>query len=329
MMTIILYKHDFIFLIMSYSEKKALKEITEHFTTLSQLTIETRELLEFKSLKKVDEIALSCAKLNKQVNIILKQWYPEIKEMKDKLDIKSQLKFYYELIDKLSDFVRNVENFQKIDDGYYENLIEFILDKNELINGKYREICSSELIAFYDKKSREQLEAILEQKAQNLEREYFMMGPLEEEIRKNTRIFGADLVSICPADSLKGNAKLDPTIILKDAQTVVSFAVAFKITKLIEISDGDASKKESLQKKNLDKIEKITNDLMEYLRSKKYQVANYTKVDEFTECPNKNTRKFMDELSLLHKFLKDGTPIDDSYQFFVGSVITNANLLSD
>ena len=83
------------------------------------------------NLKVGDQIARICAECNKKINLILKKYYPEIKELNDKLTIKTHLKFYYDLIDKLTDFIRNVEQFNKIDDKYYETLIEFINNKNE------------------------------------------------------------------------------------------------------------------------------------------------------------------------------------------------------
>ena len=80
-------------------------------------------------MKNINEIAKLCADFNHNINLILKKYYPEIKAMDDKLEIKSKLKFYYDLIFYLTDLVRNIENFQKIDQEYYDKLVEFIHDK--------------------------------------------------------------------------------------------------------------------------------------------------------------------------------------------------------
>ena len=123
--------------------------------------------------------------------------------MKDKLVIKSTLKFYYDLIDKLTDLVRNIENFQKIDPDYYKKLIEFIEDKDILINGKYKTICSQELTAFYDPTSRANLEKIISEKFLSKSKQYFTFGSLEEEIKKIAQLAGADYISIVPpSDSI-------------------------------------------------------------------------------------------------------------------------------
>ena len=123
---------------MSYIEKKYLLKINEIFEDLPILENYLIQLLNRNSVKVIDEIASVCAKFNKSINLILKKYYPEIKEMKDKLEIKSVLKFYYDLIAKLTDLVRNIENFQRIDSEYYDKLIEFIDNKETLINGEYK-----------------------------------------------------------------------------------------------------------------------------------------------------------------------------------------------
>ncbi len=135
---------------MSYIEKKYNSKIKETFNKQIELEKDLIIELQRKSVNNVNEIAQLCANFNRNINLILKKYYPEIKEMKDKLQIKSTLKFYYDLIDKLTDLVRNIENFQTIDVEYYDKLIEFIDDKENLINGKYKKICSQELTAFYD-----------------------------------------------------------------------------------------------------------------------------------------------------------------------------------
>ena len=87
---------------MSYIEKKYLEKINEIFDQLSILDDEIFEVIKERSIKHEDKFASLCASVNKQVNIILKKYYPDIKELDDKLDIKSKLKYYYELIDKLT-----------------------------------------------------------------------------------------------------------------------------------------------------------------------------------------------------------------------------------
>lgn len=205
--------------IVSYIEKKYKDNINETFDIMTALEADLLNMMEQRSIDRVDGIAKMCAILNQHVNIILKQYYPEIVELSDKLDIKSRLKFYYDLIENLTDFVRNVEEFKKIDDNYYNVLIDFINDKEMLISGKYRSICSQELTAFYDPQCRDNLEKVIAQKLQNQSREFFAMGPLESEIKKIAQIRGADQVSIHGIEAIN-NLELFET-----AQSVIKFSV--------------------------------------------------------------------------------------------------------
>ena len=230
---------------MSYIEKKYKNKIHEIFDELPSLESHLVELLERNSVKVVDEVAQICAKFNKQINLILRQYYPEIKEMKDKLEIKSILKFYYDLIDKLTDLVRNIENFKKIDPEYYEKLIEFIDDKENLINGKYKLICSHELTAFYDPAARANLEKIISEKFLSRSKEYFTFGSLEEEIKKIARIAGANQVLI---DKVDDSIKEE----LKSASSVIKYSV----------SNED----------DLKRLENIGTELRRFLVSKNYDV---------------------------------------------------------
>ncbi|TFF91840.1 MAG: hypothetical protein EU543_06115 [Promethearchaeota archaeon] len=182
---------------MSYIEKKYLRKIYDTFDELTRIDEKLLELIEYRSINKADEIAKSLANLNKKINLILRQYYPEIKEMDEKLKIKSRLKFYYDLLDKLTDFIRNVENFRKLDDRYYQFLIDFIHEKEDLINNKYKGIATRELTSFYDKKSRDNLEKILESKLKLRDREYFTFGGLEQELKK---ISGVESLVIKSAD---------------------------------------------------------------------------------------------------------------------------------
>ena len=181
---------------MSYIEKKYNNKISEVFEELAKIEQDILELFTFKSINYSDKIAKLCALSNRNINLILKKYYPEIKQISDKLRIKSRLKFYYDLIDKLTHYIRCVEEFQKLDDQYYEAIMEFIEEKEELISGKYREICVHELTVFYDKKTREDLERVLSEKIEMGSKQFFTFGSLEAEIKKIARIAGADDVAI-------------------------------------------------------------------------------------------------------------------------------------
>ena len=181
---------------MSYIEEKYAEKILKILDNLSSVEQDIGKLLEDKTIKHSDKIATLCAQCNTDLNLILKKYYPEIKSLDSKLQIKSRMKFYFELIDKLTDFIRNIETYQKLDDKYYELIIEFIRNKEFLISGKYTDICSQELIVFYDKTTRAHLEEILGKKLMIHERQFFTLGPLEEEIKKIANIAGADEVAI-------------------------------------------------------------------------------------------------------------------------------------
>ena len=230
---------------MSYIEKKYLNNIKEIFGQLMDLDKEVLDLITQRSIKHGDEVAKICGDINKKVNIILGKYYPEIKDMNDKLEIKASLKFYYDLIDKLTHFIRCIENFQKLDDKYYNILIEFMEEKDILISGKYKAICTQELTAFYDPKSRDALESILTQKISRKTNQFFTMGPLEEEIKKIAKIAGANSVSIKSAENFK-----DETF--KNALSVIIFTV--------------------LPEDDEEKLVKIGKELQEYIESKKHFV---------------------------------------------------------
>ena len=231
---------------MSYIEKKYRLKITEIFEDLPSLETHLIQLLNRNSVKVVDDIASVCAKFNKSINLILKKYYPEIKEMKDKLEIKSILKFYYDLIDKLTDLVRNIDNFQKIDPEYYDKLIEFTNNKTELIEGKYKAICAQELTAFYDPTSRAHLEKIISEKFLMKSKQYFTFGSLEEEIKKIAKITGANQVSIMRVSELYKKE-------LESAESIIAYTV----------SDD----------KDEEILSKIGAELKQYLESKNYYVV--------------------------------------------------------
>ena len=231
---------------MSYIEKKYLEKINEIFQGLTVLDGNLLELMEQKSIKYVDDYALICANITKQVNLILKKYYPEIKEMSHKLEIKSKLKFYYDLMNNLTDLVRHVENFEKIDDNYYRLFIDFIKDKDILISGKFRAISSQELTAFYDKETRNALEAIVAEKFEAKNHEFFAMGPLESELKKIGKIAGADDILIKPLNEVLKKETFE------SAQTVLELMVNPKANKSI--------------------INKVGQELRDFLESKKYKV---------------------------------------------------------
>ncbi|MFX1391156.1 MAG: hypothetical protein ACFE9Z_13910 [Promethearchaeota archaeon] len=219
---------------MSYIEKKYYIKIKEIFEGLSNLDLTLLNQLRKKSVKNINEIAKLCAEFNHNINIILKKYYPEIKEMNDKLEIKSNLKFYYDLIFKLTDLVKNVENFQNVDQEYYDKLIEFINEKEQLISGKYRVICSQELTAFYDQTSRNNLEKILLEKIESKSRQYFTFGSLEEEIKKIAKLEGAVSIIISVADELsKEELESAKSIIIFDSGEQPDFAKLDKIGQRI------------------------------------------------------------------------------------------------
>ncbi len=181
---------------MSYIEKKYNNKIAEVFDQLSAIEQDVLRLLTNKSIEFSDKIAKLCALCTNNINLILKKYYPEITQIDDKLKIKAKLKFYYDLIDKLTHYIRCVEEFQKLDDQYYDAIIEFIEDKENLISGKYQDISAHELTVFYDKKTLEDLESVLIEKVESRSRQFFNFGSLEEELKKIARLTGADSVTV-------------------------------------------------------------------------------------------------------------------------------------
>ncbi|TFF96163.1 MAG: hypothetical protein EU547_06735 [Promethearchaeota archaeon] len=201
---------------MSYIEKKYFQKIIEIFDNLKKSDKTLLDLIKQKSLKKADDISTELASVNRNLNLILGKYYPEIKDLNDKLKIKSIMKFYYDLLDKFTDFLRHVENFNRLDDRYYDSIITFIHDKESLINNKYRRIVSQELMNFYDQKSRENLERILASKMESKNREFFTIGSLEEEIKKIAKINGATKIVFNKPEKKHRSE-------MKDAKTVISY----------------------------------------------------------------------------------------------------------
>ena len=206
---------------MSYIEEKYTKKINEILDNLVTIEEDLKGLLSERSIKNSDKIAQLCAYCNKDINLILKKFYPEVKNLDSKLEIKSRMKFYYDLIDKLTDFIRKIDEFKKLDEKYFDALIEFIEDKSVLIREKYTPIVKNELTAFYDKKSRENLEKILEEKLTQKEHQFFTMGPLEEEIKKIGRIKGASEVIIFSTEQIK----MKDLKLIKNPNTIIQYSV--------------------------------------------------------------------------------------------------------
>lgn len=203
---------------MSYIEEKYNKVINEIFEGLKESELNLINLFERKSLGIADEVAKICAATTKQINLILKKYYPEIIKMDYKIEIKSSLKFYFDLIDKLTDFIRHCEQLDRIDENYYDVVLKFLKEKDSLIAGKYRNIVTQELTNFYDEKSRNVLEKIIAQKFALRERNFFMFANLEEEIRKVAKLAGADYIRILKADD---QAKT----LLDSAKSIIRFYV--------------------------------------------------------------------------------------------------------
>lgn len=247
----------------SYIEKKYNTKIKETFEQLSILDDSLLIQLSKKSVKNINEVAKLCADFNHNINLILKKYYPEIKEMNDKVIIKSTLKFYYDLIYKLTDLVRNIENIQKIDQEYYDKLIEFINEKESLISGKYRIISAQELSAFYDQNSRQNLEKILLEKIESKSRNYFTFGSLEEEIKKIALMAGSSSVIITVADKL---CKED----LESAKSIIIFDIG--------------------EDQDFRYLTKIGEEIKKYLDSKNYEsvVKNGTIITDAKLLPDKN-----------------------------------------
>ena len=230
---------------MSYIEKKYSNKITEVFDDLASIEHDILQLFNDKSIAFSDKIAKLCALCTNKVNVILKKYYPEIKQIDDKLRIKSRLKFYFDLIDKLTHYIRCVEEYQKLDEQYYDAIIEFFEDKETLISGKYTDISSHELTVFYDKKTREELENVLIEKVESGSKQFFTLGSLEEEIKKIARIVGAEEVSI-----LNDKEMLKRAEFIANPRAIIQYSVYFRDEELLK---------------------DIGRELKEYLSSKGYE----------------------------------------------------------
>ncbi len=259
---------------MSYIEKKYKDKIAEVFLEITELEKKLVETLSKQSLKEADNIGKLCAGCNKHINIILKKYYPEIVQISDKLEIKSRLMFYYDLIDKLSTLIRAFENFQKVDPAYYEKIVEFINDKEVLVAGKYKAISTQELTAFYDPQSRKHLEQILMQKLATKEREFFTFGSLEQEIKKIAKVVGATGVRIRSISSLDESDREEAKNSVSSPQSIVKFEVDLEEKRVRELlSNKDFKSLKKLDAETKDKLIQIYNELKKYLESKQHEVV--------------------------------------------------------
>ena len=313
----------------SFIEKRNRKQIFEIFSQLEPHVEAVKELINQHSMKIVDKIAENLGAVTKYVNQVLKL-YPEIKDMGIKIEIKANLQFYYDLMAKLSDFLRHVEQFHKLHEDYYKVIFEFLEEKEHLIHTKYHQIAQQELIAFYDEGRRERLSHILEQKMAAGEREYFTIGPLEQEIKKIAKIAGADIISIKTASSLENIDPLNPKEILESAESVVNFAVMYD-EKHIERMRLRKETDEYIdyKQKAHEKLIKIDAELKDYLQSKGYQTANYQDLTQLSKVSPKTVQSTMEKLDLKRRYLSDGKPITKTHHFLIASILTDAKLLSD
>ncbi len=120
----------------------------------------------------------------------------------------------------MTHFIRCVEEFQKLDDQYYDSIIDFIEEKEDLISGKYTDISSNELTVFYDKKTREDLERVLIEKIESGSRQFFTLGSLEEELKKIARIAGADAVTIIDNEEILKRSEF-----INDPKAIIHYSV--------------------------------------------------------------------------------------------------------
>ncbi|MHA1148670.1 MAG: hypothetical protein ACTSR8_10540 [Promethearchaeota archaeon] len=313
---------------MSFIEKRNKERIFYIFKQLKNIEDNLIKLFRQRSIKVVDDVATSCSNLNKDINEILKL-YPEIVNMGDKIIIKSNLQFYYDCLDKLTDFVRHVDQFHQLHKEYFDSIVEFIENKEELIQNKYKPIANQELIAFYDKSTRKALDSILQAKITNKEHEFFTFGPLEQEIKKIARTAGADLISILSAENLKASDIFNPFDLLEEAQSVISFAIAYSGNTLRRSRVPYKEGYEDFLDKNFQRFLNINKELLDYLRSKNYKAVCWRELDHVENYKEANEDDELRILDLNRIYLANGDPITTQHLFFINSVVTDAKLLPD
>ncbi|TXT61468.1 MAG: hypothetical protein BAJALOKI2v1_30089 [Promethearchaeota archaeon] len=338
---------------MSYIEEKYYDKIFETFEGLTSVQEELIEIFKEKSIKRSEEIAKYCSKTNKDINLILKKFYPEIKDLDKKLKIKSHLKFYFDLIDKLTDFIRNVEYFNAMDESYFETIVEFLEDKETLIDGKYKNLATQELTTFYDKKSRENLEKILEFKLNLSNKNYFTFGALEQEIKKITKLKGADFIKIFSMKTFgeEKSAKQDPRF--QQLNSIIQFGYFLDFEKIREFLKNDSFEQFlEYREENLTNLYSIASELTDFLNSKNYTALDLTSsITELkiVEKPIKSSifykelRKYINKASkpperpreeiegefnsLKEEMLRSGREFQNKELLFFSFILTSAKLL--
>lgn len=260
---------------MSYIEEKYYDKILKTFEGLIDLQDKLVEIFEEKSIKRAEEIAKHCSQANKKINLILKKYYPEIKNIDKKLTIKSNLKFYFDLIDKLTDFIRHVENFNKIDDQYFEIMVEFLKDRDSLIEGKYKSLATQELTTFYDKQSRANLEKILEYKLDLHEKNYFTFGSLEQEIKKIGKFKGADFIKVYSMKNFSNEMKGIKNSKYEQLNSIIQFGIFMDVDKVTSfIKNGQHEQFSSYKENKLSKLFSIGEEIIDFLKSKNHEAKN-------------------------------------------------------
>jgi len=299
---------------MSYIENKYRTKIFEIFDELSNLDNDLLEQLNKKHVKFINEIAKLCGDLNRHVNLILRKYYPEIKKMEEKLRIQSALKFYYDLINKLTALIKYLENYREIDEDIYISLVEFVEDKDNLIKGKYKEISSQELANFYDQDVRKKIENVLVTKIMQSRRNFRGYNSIEHEIKKIAKIEGTDLISIYSFSDLLQSFK-DPPLLSNSAQSIIRFAVglADDIIRqdLTEIEEDEYSRHKDEQSQ---KLKQIADKIIGFLISKNHKSV------QLTEKENKEITRYR------NKTISPPKKIKLSY---TTSIITTAKLIPD
>lgn len=313
---------------VSFIEKRNREQIHQIFEQLKPIEDTVADLLSQHSLKVVDDVATNCATINKNVNDVLKL-YPEIKDMGEKIEIKAILQFYYDCIDKLIDFVRHVEQFDKLHEDYYDAIVDFVEEKEDLIKIKYKPIATQELIAFYDEGKRNALESILEDKLTNKDHEFFTFGSLEQEIKKIARTAGADLVSILSAKSLKDSGLFDPLDLLEGAKSIISYAIAYSGNTLRRAELRGENESDEFLNIHFERFIAVNKELHDYIASKKYKTVSYKTLSSYSDYDRGKGEKELEILDLKRTYLADGNPITSQHQLFINSIITDAELLPD
>ncbi|HEC37375.1 hypothetical protein LCGC14_1639350 [marine sediment metagenome] len=118
------------------------------------------------------------------------------------------------------------------------------------------------LTVFYDKKTREELESVLNEKIESGSKQFFILGSLEEEIKKIARIAGAEEVTILTNEEMLKRAEF-----IANPRAIIQYSVYIRDEELLK---------------------SIGRELKEYLNSKGYEamilileIADLTLEQEF------------------------------------------------